>query len=87
MLLASNIEAAREIIRDGDTGVLFDKGNVRQLADKTRQLAADPLRCARIGARAREAVRAHAVDAALAKYTRCLAQLVARCRQTNEVMP
>jgi hypothetical protein len=76
-----------EIIRDGETGVLFGTGNVRQLADMTLQLAAAPLRRARIGIRAREAAQAHAVDAIIAKYSECLVQVVGRCRRQIEALP
>jgi glycosyltransferase involved in cell wall biosynthesis len=87
VLLASRIEGAGEVIRDGETGVLFDTGNVRQLADMTLRLAAGPLRRARIGARAHEAAQAHAVDATVAKYSECLAQLIGRCRRPIEALP
>ncbi len=86
VLLASNIEAAREIILDGETGVLFGKGNVHELARKTVELASRPLLCARIGTRARDAARTHAVDVTLEKYTDCFEHLIVRCRHASEAL-
>jgi glycosyltransferase involved in cell wall biosynthesis len=53
-LLASDIPAAREAIRDGDTGVLFRTGDVDDLRVKTIALAHDPALRSRLGRRARE---------------------------------
>lgn len=70
VLLASSIAPAREVVRDGDTGVLFELGNSRDLAQKILALAADaPLR-ARIGRQARLAVQAHSLDLAVPRFVR-----------------
>jgi len=53
VLLASDIAAAREAIDDGETGVLFRAGDVRDLADKTLSIAGDSACRSRIGTRAR----------------------------------
>jgi 2-deoxystreptamine N-acetyl-D-glucosaminyltransferase/2-deoxystreptamine glucosyltransferase len=78
VLLASDIPAAREVIRDGETGVLFGKGDVRDLAAKTLRLAGDPRLRARIGARAREAAEGRSVDALLDAYEAALWDLARR---------
>jgi glycosyltransferase involved in cell wall biosynthesis len=68
-LIASDIPAARHVIEDGKTGLLFRKGNIADLTATTLRAAADaPLR-ARIGAKARERVMAHALDHIAALYS------------------
>jgi len=68
LLLASDIPAAREVVEDRKSGLLFCKGDIDDLTAKTLQAAADaPLR-AEIGRRARERVQAHSLDAAIAAY-------------------
>jgi glycosyltransferase involved in cell wall biosynthesis len=86
VLLASRIEGAREVIRDGETGFLFDTGNVCQLSAMTLRLAEAPLHRARIGDQAYKAAQVHAVDATAAKYTECLLKLIRRCRRPIEAM-
>jgi glycosyltransferase involved in cell wall biosynthesis len=53
LLLASDIPAAREAVRDGLTGILHRKGDVADLTAKTLEIAADRDRREVIGARAR----------------------------------
>jgi glycosyltransferase involved in cell wall biosynthesis len=77
-LVSSDIQAAREVIVDGETGVLFRPGDVADLTDKVLWLAGAPDRRAAIGRQARAAVRSHALDGAVQAYERLLAELV-RC--------
>ncbi len=68
-LLASDIPGAREIIADGETGLLFKKGDVNDLATKVLWAAANPEARAAIGRKAREAVRAHAHTSSVREYS------------------
>jgi glycosyltransferase involved in cell wall biosynthesis len=84
VLVASDIAAAREVIVDGETGVLFRRGATADLAATIVALAADPSRRAMIGTKARAAVRCHASDIVVSDYARLLADAVGqpRCRLT-----
>ena len=75
-LVASDIQAAREIIVDGETGVLFRPGDVTDLTDKILGLAGAPERRAAIGRQARARIRPHALDGAVEAYVGLLAELV-----------
>ena len=75
-LVASDIRAAREVILDGETGVLFRPGDVTDLTDKILGLAGAPERRAAIGRQARARIRPHALDGAVEAYERLLAELV-----------
>jgi len=73
VLIASDIPAAREVIEDGATGLLFPVGDVGALADCIVRAAADaPLRAA-LGARARAAAEVRGLDDALDDYERVFA--------------
>ena len=52
-VIGSNVGAVAELIEDGVTGLLFQKGEVRALADTIRGLAADPALGERLGRQAR----------------------------------
>jgi glycosyltransferase involved in cell wall biosynthesis len=68
-LIASDVPGAREIVADGETGLLFEVGNVADLAAKTLQLAGDPGMRRRLGGRARrQAVRCHSPGAVTRAY-------------------
>ena len=59
VLIASDIPAAREVVRHGETGLLHAPGETDQLAERVLEVAADPELRGRIGARARTYVEAH----------------------------
>lgn len=84
-LLSSDVAGAREVIVDGETGVLYRAGDVEELARKTVLLARRPELRARIGARARHAVRAHAISSAIEAYEGLLRRVAAMTpeRQTT----
>jgi glycosyltransferase involved in cell wall biosynthesis len=48
-IIASRIGGLAEIIDEGETGFLFEPGNVEDLADKMKRLWNDPDLCARMG--------------------------------------
>jgi glycosyltransferase involved in cell wall biosynthesis len=76
VLLASDIAAAREVIRDGETGVLFRKGEPADLAARLLHLADRPALRADIGGQARARIAAHALPAIVAAYLDALAAVV-----------
>ena len=78
VLLASDIPAAREVVRDGRSGVLFACGDVADLAAKTLRLAASPRLRAAIGARARERAQRFSIVRALDAYGALLTAVVRR---------
>jgi glycosyltransferase involved in cell wall biosynthesis len=67
-LLASDIPGAREVVRHGETGLLFQKADIDDQAEKTL-LAGDSALRARIGRQARQYVeRYHDIDRAVDQY-------------------
>ncbi|MFN8644368.1 MAG: glycosyltransferase family 4 protein [Candidatus Binatia bacterium] len=68
VLLASDIAAAREVVTDGETGVLFRKGEPADLAARLLHLAERPELRAAIGRQARARITAHALPAIVAEY-------------------
>jgi glycosyltransferase involved in cell wall biosynthesis len=78
VLLASDIPAAREVIIDGETGLLFRRGDIGHLAARTLDAAADPGLRASIGVRARQAAETHALDTVVASYEALFREVIAR---------
>lgn len=77
LVIAADIPAMREIIRDGGSGLLFRLGDVEELAARTLRAAGDPELRARIGRAARAHVeRHHRLDDMVARYEAVLADLV-----------
>lgn len=62
LLVASDIPPAREIIRHGENGLLFETGNVEALAQATVLAARDAALRARLGREARASIAAHSID-------------------------
>lgn len=80
VLLASDIAAAREVITDGETGVLFRKGEPADLASRLLHLAERPALRAAIGSQARARIAAHALPAIVAEYLDALAGVAVATR-------
>ncbi len=78
LLIASDIPAAREVIGDGESGLLFRKGDSADLTRKILLAAGDPALRDRIGAAARERVKQFDLDHFVAAYDRVIRQLVLR---------
>jgi len=76
LLLASDIPGAKEAIIDGETGLLFRKGDTTDLAAKTLFAARDENLREAIGRNARKAVEARRLDAAVAEYEAALGEAV-----------
>jgi glycosyltransferase involved in cell wall biosynthesis len=83
VLVASDISAAREVVIDGETGLLFPVGDPNALAAAVLRAAADPALRAAIGRRARDHVRRHhTVDAAAATYREILGRVAHRASRS-----
>ena len=81
LLLASDIPPAREVVSPGDTGLLFELGNLAALTAQTLVASRDPALRAAIGRQARESVRAHATERAVDSYAGILDEVVRRGRR------
>ena len=53
LVVASNVGGHRELIRDGQTGMLFTAGNLVSLADTVMAILADPVKGRRISQQGR----------------------------------
>ncbi len=79
LLLASDIPAAREVVVDSETGLLFRKGDPEDLAARLRWAVEHPRQRAEIGRRAREyVVTFHSLDRAVSAYAAALCGVVYR---------
>ena len=80
VLVASDIPAAREVIVDGETGLLFPVGDVAALTAATLRLAAAPGMRAAIGGLACARAGPHALGGAVDAYERVLQEVARRPR-------
>jgi glycosyltransferase involved in cell wall biosynthesis len=53
-VVSTDLGPRREIVVDGETGLLYRPGDASDLRDKLRALIADPARCVRMGVAARQ---------------------------------
>jgi glycosyltransferase involved in cell wall biosynthesis len=58
-VLVSSVAALKEIVIDGETGLVFEKGNWSSMAEQLELLVRDPERCTRLGRNARQWVMRH----------------------------
>jgi glycosyltransferase involved in cell wall biosynthesis len=77
-LIASDIPAAREVVEDGRTGLLYPVGDAGALADRILAAAADPALRARIGRGAHSSAASHSLSAVVPAYSELLRSLVRR---------
>lgn len=80
VLVASDISATREVVVDGETGLIARRGDVRDLTATTLRVVGDSALRTAIGRAARAAVHAHAKPATLAAYVGIMEQLAASRR-------
>ena len=80
VILASDIAAAREVIADGETGMLFRMGDAADLAASMLRLVHDAELRVTIGRRARRRIAAHAMPTIIRAYLDVFAAVVARHR-------
>jgi glycosyltransferase involved in cell wall biosynthesis len=78
VLVASDIPAAREVVEDGVTGLLFRKGDIDHLAAQIGRAAQDPDLRHRIAEKALARVRVHAIDRVAGQFARELSDVVNR---------
>ncbi len=76
VLVASDIPPAREVIVDGETGLLFGMGDIDALTAKTLIAASDPVLRADIGRNALEQVKAWSLERAVTAYSTLLQDVV-----------
>lgn len=72
LIVASDVAGAREVIRDGETGLLFRKGDIADLTRKTLQAAADPELRDKLGKQARKQVESRSLNSMVARYAQIL---------------
>ena len=70
LLLTSDIPAARELVVDGENGMLFPVGDTEKIAEKTVLAAGDRSLRSRIGREARKSVQNRSLDKAVRHYLR-----------------
>lgn len=75
-LLASDIASARDVVVQGKTGLLFRRGDIKDLTEKTLAVARDPQLRKSIGRQARKRVGVHALDKVIAAYNYMLGEVV-----------
>jgi len=80
LLLASDIPPAREVIENGETGLLFRMGDIGDLTAKTLLAANDPKLCAEIGHKAREQIKTHDLKSAVAEYLTTIEEVIKQHR-------
>jgi glycosyltransferase involved in cell wall biosynthesis len=78
LVLASDIPGAREIIKDGETGILFGVGSVSEFAEKMLHAARHPELRSLIGSSAREAVLIHSHVHVARRYSDAMRPLISR---------
>jgi glycosyltransferase involved in cell wall biosynthesis len=83
VLIASDIAGAREIVRDGETGLLFRMGEVGDLTGRILLAAGDPELRDRIGHAGHEWVKARDIQRFVADYERVLLELVERYQRAT----
>ncbi|HXJ84584.1 MAG TPA: glycosyltransferase family 4 protein, partial [Candidatus Methylomirabilis sp.] len=77
VLIASDIPAAREVVRDRQNGLLFELGNLDSLARTIRLAAENGALRERIGENARTSVASHALERVAAQYEHVFREAVA----------
>jgi len=83
VILASNIAPAREVIADGESGLLFQLGDIGDLTAKTVRALRDPDLRGLLGRNARRRVKAHSLDLAVDAYIDRMRGILRR-RQRSE---
>jgi glycosyltransferase involved in cell wall biosynthesis len=82
-VVASDLEANRELVRDGETGLVFRTGDSMSLADALRRLLDDPALTGRLADGARWAATQYSWDAAAASYGSILAAVASGAAATT----
>lgn len=77
-VVASDLGSRRELVHEGETGLLFQPGDVEQLAAAISLLDNRPELAAKMGAAGRELAQGHSCEAHYQALTRLYKQLVSR---------
>lgn len=85
-LIASDIPAAREVVRHRENGLLFECGNLDSLASTIRLAARERALRERIGRNARKKVAAHALERAAARYEDVFREVVGSPRPAPRLL-
>lgn len=80
-VVASNLGPRDEIVDDGITGLLFENGNVADLAQKLHQLWDDPDLCTRLGAAGRDKMESEYSEQAYGQNLVCAYERAALIRK------
>ena len=78
VLLASDIPSAREVIVDGETGVLFRTGDVANLAARLLEILGDAQLRETIGRQARRVAERYALEGVVAAYEALFRDIISR---------
>jgi glycosyltransferase involved in cell wall biosynthesis len=78
VLVASDIPPAREVVVEGETGLLFPTGDIGALTRQTLRVAMDTDLRERIGREGRHRVQRHGLPHAVARYAHALCDVVGR---------
>lgn len=78
VLIASDIAPAREVVRHGETGLLFPRGDIRALSELMLLAARRPALRRTIGARAREQAQTRSVADMISDYEQILSEVADR---------
>jgi glycosyltransferase involved in cell wall biosynthesis len=78
LIIASDIAGMREAVSDGETGILFRKGDIAALAEKTLLAAENPGLRSAIGKRARESAAANDLAGFVAAYEDVICEVAGR---------
>ncbi len=71
-MVATRVNGTREVVRDGDTGLLVEVGDIEALSGALERLVADPELRARMGGRGREVVLAEYDEADILRDLECV---------------
>jgi glycosyltransferase involved in cell wall biosynthesis len=80
LLIASDIPAAREVVRDGETGLLFRMGDIEDLTRKILLAANDPALREGIGRTGRACLKEYDLNKFAASYERAIFEVVRKRR-------
>lgn len=84
LFVASDVGGHKELIRDGDTGVLFAAGNVQALADAVLKLLAEPNRWSALRAAGRAFVESERTwTNSVSRYRKVYADVIARSSEKS----
>lgn len=79
-VIAVNAMALPELVQEGETGFLYDKGDLPTLSRRLAELCADPAKRERMGKKGREFVSRHSIENTLKAFEDIYAKAHAKAR-------